>query len=50
MLAHLALVTASGGAPTRDRATRTNATTCRSKSGDPLGLRHDEPCFSLSPP
>uniref|UniRef100_A0A2N9HZH9 Uncharacterized protein n=1 Tax=Fagus sylvatica TaxID=28930 RepID=A0A2N9HZH9_FAGSY len=52
MLAHLALVTASRGAPTQGRATRTRATAiaCRSRSGDPLGLRRDKPCFSLSLP
>ena len=54
MLAHLALVTASGGAPTRGRVARTSATAtaiaCQNISGDPLGLRRDEPCFSLSPP
>uniref|UniRef100_A0A2N9J3H5 Uncharacterized protein n=1 Tax=Fagus sylvatica TaxID=28930 RepID=A0A2N9J3H5_FAGSY len=52
MLAHLALVTASGGAPTRGRAARTSATATayQSRSGDPLGLRRDELCISLSPP
>ncbi len=38
---------ASGGAPTRGRVARTSATACRSRSGDPLGLRCDEPLLSL---